>query len=180
MKKYLSLLRYEFKTILKDSMSIIMITYPLLMLFILGFLVPAILEKTTDPSSNATMLTLIIAFVMMVSMGGFVTGAILGFSLLENKDENTLINIAVSPVKVSGYATFKVAYTTVLAIIANLVMVGGIKLLASDQYIIVVGTSTIHLLDSISWGQVVLFALVASLVVPMIALVIGAIAKNKV
>jgi fluoroquinolone transport system permease protein len=180
MKKYLSLLKYEFKTILKSSMSVFMILYPLLMLFITGFILPAVLEKTTSANSNASMITLLIGFVLTLSMGGFLMGAMLGFSLIENKDENTLINIATTPVTVSGYTTFKIIYTSVLAFLANLLLVGGLKLIASNKYVIVYMGETIRLLDRISIGQVLIFSVVASLIVPMIALVIGAIAKNKV
>ncbi|MDD3122272.1 MAG: hypothetical protein PHC62_02020 [Candidatus Izemoplasmatales bacterium] len=180
MKKYLSLLKYEFKTIFKSSMSVFMLLYPVLMLFITGFILPAVLEKTTSANSNATTITLLIGFVLTLSMGGFLMGAMLGFSLIENKDENTLINIATTPVTVSGYTTFKVIYTTILAFFANLVLIGGLKLIASNKYIIVFMGNTIRLLDRISIGQMLIFAVVASLVVPMIALVIGAIAKNKV
>ncbi|MBU0997369.1 MAG: hypothetical protein KKE16_04915 [Firmicutes bacterium] len=180
MKKYTSLLKYEMKTIMKDSMSVIMILYPFLIVFITGFIIPAILERTTDSSSTASMNTLLIGFVITLSMGGFVMGAMLGFSLLENKDENTLINIAVTPVTVSGYATFKVIYTTVIAFLANLFMVGGLKLVAVNKYVITIGTTTIKLLDTINIGEMLAFSFVASLVVPMIALVIGAVAKNKV
>jgi len=99
-----------------------MIMYPFLIVFITGFIIPAILERTTDTSSAASMNTLLIGFVITLSMGGFVMGAMLGFSLLENKDENTLTNIAVSPVTVSGYATFKVVYTTIMSFFANMFM----------------------------------------------------------
>ncbi|MBU1145474.1 MAG: hypothetical protein KJ971_06445 [Firmicutes bacterium] len=180
MKKYISLLKYEFKMILKDSMSIFMIVYPILMLFICGFLLPAILDKTSTQDSNGTTITLLIGFVVILSLGGFVMGALLGFSLLENKDENTLINIAVTPVTVSGYAMFKVAYTYVLAFFGNVFMIGGLKLIATDKYQVVYLSQTVNLLDNISYGQIIIFSLVASLVIPTIAMIIGAIAKNKI
>jgi len=180
MKKYLSLLKYEFKTIIKSSMSVFMLIYPLFMLFITGFILPQVLLKTTDATSNGATISLLIGFVLTISMGGFIMGAMLGFSLLENKDENTLINIAVSPVTVSGYTKFKVLYSTVLAFISNLILVGGLKLIASDKYVINYMGETIRLLDRIDIFQMLVFSVVSSLIVPMIALVIGAIAKNKV
>ncbi len=180
MKKYWGLLKYEFKTMLKDSMNSIMLFFPFIMLFICGFLLPAILEKTAGGNENATTITLLIGFVMALSMGSYIMGALLGFSLLENKDENTLQNIAASPITVSGYASFKIVYTYVMAIFSNLIMVGGLKLLASDAYEVVYGGVTIRLLDQLSWGNVVVFTLVSSLIVPTIALVIASIAKNKI
>ncbi|MBN2504124.1 MAG: hypothetical protein JXB20_02150 [Bacilli bacterium] len=180
MKKYWSLLKYEFKTLLKDSMNLFMILYPLLMLFICGFLLPAILERTAAENSNAETITLLIGFTLVLSLGGYVMGAMLGFSLLENKDENTLQNIAATPITVSGYTNFKTVYSFVLSFFGNMVMVGGLKLIASNRYELVYGGVTIRLLDQLSWGNVVIFSLVSSLMVPTIGLVISSIAKNKI
>ncbi len=180
MKKYVGLLKYELKTILKNSMSVFMLVYPLLMLFICGFLIPGILDKTADAQSNGSTVTLLIAFVLILTIGGFVLGAMLGFALIENKDENTLQNIAVTPITVSGYATFKIIYTYVISVIANFVMIGGLKLLASDSYVVVYNNVTIGLLDNITYIQILILSVVTSLFVPTIALVIAAIAKNKI
>lgn len=180
MKKYMSLLKYELKTILKDSLSLIMIIFPLLIIFIMGVILPGILAKTTVSSSNATMNALLIGFVVAIAMGGFVMGAMLGFSLVENKDENTLVNIAVTPLTVSGYTVFKIIYSSVFAFFGNVVMLGGLKLIASDKYIIEIGGNAIRLLDTISIPELLVFSLVSALVVPMIAIVIGLVAKNKV
>lgn len=180
MKKYRNMLGYEFKTLLKNSLSIFMLFFPLFIVFILGFIIPAILERTTTPDSIATMNTLLIGFVVSLVMGGFVSGAMLGFSIIENKDENTLLNIAVTPITVSGYTTFKIIYTTVIAFLGNIVMVGGLKLIATSKYVITLGTSSIYLLDAINIPELIVFSLVSSLTVPMIAVVMGLVAKNKV
>lgn len=180
MKKYLALLKYELKTILKDSMGLFMLLYPLLMLFIMGFLLPEILSRTTSTDSNASAITLLIGFVVTLSIGGYIMGVMLGFSLLENKDENTLQNIAASPVRISGYTMFKIIYTYFFALLGNWVMIGGLKLVASDLYQVTYQSVTIRLLDQISWGHVAIFAFVSGLIVPTIALVIAAIAKNKI
>lgn len=180
MKKYLALLKYELKTILKDSMGLFMILYPLLMLFVCGFLLPAILGRTTSADSNASTITLLIGFVVVLSVGGYIMGVMLGFSFLENKDENTLQNIAASPVRISGYALFKIIYTYVIALIGNWVMIGGLKLIASDKYEVVYNSISIRLLDQIGWGHVAVFAAVSSLMVPAVALVVASIAKNKI
>jgi len=180
MRKYVKLLKYEFKTLLKDSMSLFILFYPLLMLFICGFLLPAILDRTASGNANAQMITLLIGFVTVLSLGGYIMGAMLGFALLENKDENTLQNIAASPITVSGYTIFKIIYTYLMSIISNIIMVGGLKLFAADEYVVVYGGNTIRLFDELSWGNLVIFAVVSGLLVPAIALVISSIAKNKV
>jgi fluoroquinolone transport system permease protein len=181
MKKYLNLLKYEMKTLIKDSMNRFMIFYPLLMLFIIGYLLPKIVQKTTSGIETAgAIYTLLIGFVMALAIGGYVMGAMLGFSLLENKDEKTILSIAVTPITVEGYATFKITYTYVFAIISNLIILGGAKLFASNQYVIDMGAGPVSLFDNISYLHILIFAIVNSLLVPAIALIFAAFAKNKV
>ena len=180
MKKYRHLLVYEMKTFFTDPFYLFMFAYPLLMLFICGYLLPAILVHTTLIDSSGYAIPLLISFLLLISIGGFMMGALLGFSFLENKDENTLVNVATSPVTVAGYATFKMVYSYVLAIISNLVMVGGLKIFASDAYRITYGSVSVSLLDQISYGQVLIFACVSSLIVPFVALLLASIAKNKI
>jgi len=181
MKKYLNLLKYEMKTLIKDPLNRFMIFYPFLMLFIIGYVLPAVVQKTTSGADTAgAIYTLLIGFVMALAIGGYVMGAMLGFSLLENKDEKTILSIAVTPITVRGYATFKITYTYIFAIVSNMIILGGAKLFASDKYVIDMGVGVIRLFDNISVLQIFLFALVNSLLVPAIALVFGAFAKNKV
>jgi len=180
MKKYLRLLQYEMKNILKDPMSIFLLFFPFLMLFILGYLLPAILNRVTTPDSNAATITLLIAFVTMLAMGGYMGGLLLGFSLLENRDEKTLFNIAVSPVTVSGYTLFKIIYSYIIAVLGNLVMLGGLILFCKDAYVVTYQGFEIGLLDHFDWFEVVIYAFNSALFVPMVAMVLPMIAKNKI
>ena len=180
MKKYFSLFRYEMKTILKEPMNLFMVFYPFLMLFLTGFLLPAILERTADPDAPATRITLLISFVITLAIGGYASGVLLGFSLLENKDEKTLLNIAVSPVRVSGYTLFKILYCYVIGIISNLVLLGGMILIAKDSYVIGTPLGPIGLLDPFGWGEVLVFSVVSGMFGPTIGLILPMIAKNKI
>lgn len=180
MKKYAVLLKYEMKTIIKDPMNFFMVFFPLMMLAICAYLLPAVLKATTTPDSAASAYTLLIGFTVILAMGGYISGAMLGFSLLDNKDENTLLNIAVTPITISGYAIFKITYSFVLSVVSNIVMLFGLKWLASDAYVITMMGIEIRLLDSISYGEALMFSLVASLLVPAIAMIIVSVAKNKI
>lgn len=180
MKKYMHLLKYELKTIYKDQMNIMMLLYPLMMLAIMGFLFPKILEKTGATNTEGAAIGLLIGFIVLLSAGGYIMGAMLGFLILEHKDEHTIANIAVTPIRMSGYLMFKIIYTTIFAFIGNFIMVGGLKLLASPAYEIHYGGIVVGLLDNLSYVEIILFSLVNSLLVPVIASVIGGIAKNKI
>jgi fluoroquinolone transport system permease protein len=59
-------------------------------------------------------------------------------------------------------------------------MVGGLKLLARDSYVINYGIQSISLLDNISYFQIIVFSLVAALIVPFFGGIFASIAKNKI
>jgi fluoroquinolone transport system permease protein len=179
MKKYGKLLVYELKTILRDPMNVLMLFYPFMMLGILGWLLPAILDRS-GAASNARTITLLIGFVVAISLGGYMMGALLGFSLLENKDEKTLWSIAVTPVTVAGYALFKTIYAFAFAILGNVVMVAGMKLLCADAYTIEYGGVAFSLFDDITYGQILVFAVVSSLIVPFVGAMFAGFSRNKI
>jgi type III secretory pathway component EscS len=85
MKKYLQLLGYEFKTLLRDPMNLFMFIYPVFMLGFVGWLIPTILVRSgIDTQSSEYALSLMVLFVLILAIGGFISGTLLGFSLLEN------------------------------------------------------------------------------------------------
>lgn len=176
MRKYINLLKYEFKTILKDATNLFLILYPFILLILIGLIIPLAFKK----AGNIPAFGIILVLVISLSVGGFVSGALLGFSLIENIDEKTILSIAVSPIRVEGYTFFKISYTYILAIISNLIIVGGLKLINNDVYIVQINNQTIHLLDNFSWLHIIVFSFVNGLLVPSVALLIASLAKNKV
>ena len=180
MKLYLNVLKYELKTFLKDPMSIFLLLYPVIMLFFAGYLIPAILARVTTPDSDVSAYTLLIAFIVLLSAGGFVTGGLLGFSFLDNRDENTFLAIAVTPMSIKGYTIFKTIYTFIIAFLGNVLMVGGLVLFAKDAYTVTYQTITISLLSSLTWWHILTFSFVSSMVVPFVAMIIVVVAKNKI
>ncbi|MFA7436391.1 MAG: hypothetical protein WC006_08525 [Bacilli bacterium] len=174
MKKYFSLIKYEMKSILKDPLNIFMLFYPFFILFILGVIIPLSLEKIDSYSY----IVILIILIMALSLGAFLIGALLGFSFIENKDEKTILGISVTPLKVEGYTIFKVVYATIFSFIGNIVIVGGLKIISNDIYVINEGS--VNLLENITWIHVIVFSAVSSLFSPVFALIIASIAKNKI
>lgn len=180
MKKYLKLLSYETKTILRDPMNVFLLAYPLFMLVLIGWLLPLGLTRGGLQSSDtAYSLTLIITFVITISIGGYVSGSLLGFSLLENKDEKTIKSIAVTPISIAGYVIFKTIYSYILSIIGNLFLILGIKWWANDAYSFMFGTMSFGF-DNLTYVNIIAFSLVSSLIVPAIGTLIASVAKNKI
>jgi fluoroquinolone transport system permease protein len=122
---------------------------------------------------------MIIAFVMLLAIGGFAMGILLGFSLLENKDEQTILSIAVTPIKVSGYILFKTIYAYAFSIVGNLIMLLGIKFFAYEAYSFQYGAATFGF-DNITLGNIIAFSFVDSLMVPAVGAVTAAISRNKI
>ncbi len=180
MKKYWNLLGYEMRTLLRDPLNLFMLFYPFFMLFLTGWLLPTSLFRAgLDLDSPAYALTMILVFVMLLAIGGFAMGILLGFSLLENKDEQTILSIAVTPIKVSGYILFKSIYSYVFSIFGNLIMLFGIKFWAYEAYSFQYGAATFGF-DNISVGHIVAFSFVASLLVPTVGAITAAISRNKI
>ncbi len=179
MKKYLSLLKYEFKNILKDRMNAFMLFYPLVMLLMAVYLFPIFFENP-EFQNQSLEITMLIIVVMLLGFGYVIAGALLGFSLLDSKDEDTLQTIAVTPIGKRGYINFKLIYVYILSLIGTIVLLSGIKIFAVDAYALQVGETTIRLFDNISHFEILVFALSSSLLAPVLGLFIAGLSKNKI
>lgn len=178
MKKYLTLLKYELKTIAKDSTGLFMLIYPILMLFLIGYVIPLSLDRVSDNNANIIVLQLMLGIAL--SLGSYMAGALIAFSIIDNKDDQTILNLSVTPLSLKGYIIFKLIYGFIFSIIGNLIILGGLKLFAGDKFVITVGDNVIRLLDNISWLKVAVFILIMGLTVPAVALLFASFAKNKI
>jgi len=180
MKKYLRLIGYELKTIMRDPLNLFLLIYPAFMFVLIGWLLPLALTRGgVSDTSFAYSLTMLIAFVVIIAVGGFASGALLGFSLLENKDEKTINSIAVTPITITGYVIFKSLYTFGFAVLGTLFLVLSIKWWASDAYSFTYGTMQFGF-DNLGYGEIIFFSLVSSLLVPAVGTLIASAAKNKI
>ncbi len=175
MNKYISLSRYELKTIIRDPFHMFLCAFPFILLFISVYLFPALMSSMEQDSAELKYTTLIILMIL-VTFGTFITGAMGSFMLLEHKDERTLNTISVTPVGASGYLMFKLTYIYLLSVVSILVILVGTKLLASDAYAI----GGVSLLDNIGSLHILTYALVMGLFAPSLALLQSAFARNKV
>jgi len=179
MGKYLSLLKYELKHAFKDSMNLFMLFYPLLMAFVTGFLVPKVVGLTNANPIVASYLYLSM-FLITLTIGSIVGGVLLGYSLIESKDEKTINSVAVTPASIKGYVLFKSIYCTLISLIGTIVMIYAIKLLGGANFAVMTSAGISPVFDHFSDVQILVFSLVNSLLTPAFALVMAAIAKNKV
>lgn len=176
LKKYLFLLRFEMKTILRDPMNLFMMIFPLVLLLISSFLFPAIFQSFDSSMQAQLKLIMLILFVVLLAVGAFFLAAMATFLLLEHKDECTLNTIAVTPVSTAGYLRFKMTYVYIMSTIATVIILFGTKLIAGDAYRV----ADVSLFDRIGIWHILSFAAVSSLFAPALALFQSAFAKNKV
>lgn len=176
MKKYITLLKYEAKTILRDAMNLYMCLFPLIILILSVFVFPMIFESMDPAQGDALQVTMLILLIVILIFGNFFLAAMATFLLLDNKDENTLNTVAVTPVGTSGYIKFKMTYIYVMTVISTIVILLGTKILAGDQYAI----GGISLFDRIGVLHIISFAVVAGIFAPALALFQAAFARNKI
>lgn len=179
MQKYIEIFKYEMKNVIRDKMTLMMIVYPFLMIFISSYLIPKILESVDTNSIQAKYASLIM-FITLISMGTFIIIALFAFVLLDRKDEKTLYSISATPLSVTGYIKFQATYYFILSVISNLLILIGTKLLAKDAYSYTIMGNTVDLFGNLTYDKIIIFSIVSSLYMPALALLLSAISNNKI
>ena len=175
MKKYLSLLKYELKTVLRDPVNLFMCLFPVIVLILSCYVFPLIMESV-DPTKGMTLqITMLLLLVIILAFDPFFLRLWL-LSFAEQKDENTLHTIAVTPLGTSGYLKFKMTYIYIVSVIGIIAILLGTKLIAGDKYAI--GGKS--LFDNINAFHILSFAVINGLFTPALGMLQAAFAKNKV
>lgn len=149
----LSWLLFEVKNLVRNKMTAVMIFYPLFIGVIGRYLIVNELVQEDALTITAMMMTIIV---------GFAYGSMAGFSLLDDRDDQVIASIRISPVSVDLYIWFKILFAYILALLGGFFIIwysGAIKLSVFD---------------------IVLVAALAALQVPITAFVVNAFANNKV
>lgn len=176
MNKYLSLFKYEAKTIARDPINLYMCAYPLIILVLSCYVFPLIFDSMDPVQGTLLKVTMLLLIIIILAFGPFALAALATFLLLEHKDEHTLNSIAVTPIGTGGYLGFKMVYIYTMAVVGDILVLLGTMFIAGDKYS-VMGVS---FFGSIGWEHIVAFALVNGMFAPTLGLLQGAISKNKV
>ncbi len=175
MRKYIKLLKYELKNLIRDKMTLVMLVYPLMLMLVGAFVIPTVVDQFGEGGEGQRIASLVI-IVVFAAIAPFIGSALLGFSLLDNRDENTLDTIRVTPISLRGYITFKCIYAYILGANGTFWIIYGTRLLAGDGYTV----GGMDLFEPFTVGVVLTYALTASLFIPVFALLLSAFAKNKI
>lgn len=176
MNKYARLMHFEFKGLLRDPVTILLLVFPILLLFLTSYVLPIVLRSLPPMEAMTAQGVILLMLISMASFGGILAGAMATFALLDHKDEHTLHTIAATPLGLLGYLAFKMSYVFLSASVSIFLVVYGTKILASEVYTI----GEVRLLDRLSVGDIIAFSFVSALMAPLLALLLSAISKNKV
>ena len=147
------LMKFEFKNLIRDRMTAMLLVYPIMV----GFLGKYLLENQNFDENGINLLV-----VTLTIISGMIFGSMAGFSILDDRDDNVFLSIQISPMNVRFYVWFKVVFIYVLSVLANLLI------------FIIMGGLGLELLDFI------LISMLIELQVPNNAFLINDLSNNKV
>ena len=148
-----ALAKFEIKNVIRDRMTLVMLLWPVALGVIGKYLISSGVLEGQAVSITAMILSLIT---------GFAYGAMSGFSLLDDRDDQVFASIQISPVSLSLYVWFKIIFAYILAVLAGYFMLW------------IVGAAVMTALEGL------LVSALSALQVPIVALLVNAFARNKV
>lgn len=148
----------EFKNWLRDPMMRFMVFYPLLFGFIGRYLLP-LLEETSGFSLEFFGDYALAALTLMTPM---VYGAVIGFSILDDRDDHILNSIKVTPLSIHQFLSFRL-------------IMGFLFSMASCVFVMWFSD-----IGELAWRDILGVSFLASWSVPLTGLLINAYSKNKI
>ncbi|MBS4031572.1 MAG: hypothetical protein KGZ63_09150 [Clostridiales bacterium] len=145
--------KFEIKNLIREKMTMVMLVYPL----VLGGIGKYAIDTGVVEGQALGVIAMMLALI-----AGFSYGAMAGFSLLDDRDDQVFASIQISPISLSLYIWFKILFVYVLSVLAS--------------FFIIWYTGAINM----SSGEILMVSILSSLQVPIVALLINAFANNKV
>ena len=155
---YLSFIYAEFKKWMRDPMLSFMMAYPLI-IGLLGRYGVRYIERASG-LSLLPYADLILVVLTLVTPNIF--GALLGFSILDDRDDHIFQSVQVTPLSVVGFLAFRVLVVTLLSFVSTLFVMWFVEI------------------GSVAWWDMVTISLLSALAAPATGLLINALATNKV
>lgn len=157
------LVRSDLRNISRDSLSIFMAIYPFILAVVMRWLLPIAADGLSarfglDLSQYNPLIITFFGLLVMPAL----FGTILGFLLLDERDDNTIVAIQVTPLSTAGFFGYRLLQPTLLTILGTLVVV-----------------PIINIYDIPLW-QFLPIALVSALGAPIYGVLLASLANNKV
>lgn len=98
-----------------------------------------------------------------IIMTGYIFGAITAFTLLDDKDDNVLMSLKITPVSVKAYVYMKLVVTFLFGLLATIVLIYATGFLEGSNI-----------------GVIILISIVSALQAPGLTLIVNSFSDNKV
>lgn len=151
----------DFKNIRRDSLLNWMVVMPFFIAFLVRWLIPKLAPFVSSFIPLEVFNVLMVSYFFVLLIPGMF-GAVIGFVLLDERDDNTLTALQVTPLSLGGYLLYRVATPMVLSVVFTLICIPIANLM------------TVPVLPLIP------VTVLASMEAPIVALYLASFAKNKV
>jgi fluoroquinolone transport system permease protein len=153
----------DLRNIRRDSLLPWMVAMPLAFAVLLRWGVPALTENLLAQNNfDLRPYYPVISAYFIVGMPALVLATLIGFLLLDEKDDATMTALQVTPLSLNTYVAYRVAVPALLTIVLMFLMFPVVNL------------------EVLSWGAILLIGIASAATAPMFALYLAALAQNKV
>lgn len=135
-----------------------MLIYPLIFGILGRFALPWLAENTGFVLELYEDFVLVVLTLLIPQ----IYGALLGFSILDDRDDNILISVRVTPLNLHQFLSFKVAMVLILSFLASIFVLWFVEI------------------GELSWSAILWISFLASLGTPITGFLINAFARNKI
>ncbi len=153
-----TVIKAELNNMLRDKMYLVFALYPI-MLGALGYFLINYIEERVEPDNLAPE----ILAMFLILMTGYIFGALIAFTLLDDKDDLVLMSLKITPISVKSYVIVKLVVAFIFGFIATLVIT-----LATD------------FLPNASFWSIILISFTGALQAPGLTLIVNSFSRNKV
>ncbi len=154
---FTTVLKAEFRNMLRDKMYAFFAIYPAIFGTLGYFLVDWIKEQpNTGPWGD-------IVAMMLIIVTGYVFGALIAFTLLDDKDDKVLMSLKITPINVKYYIYIKMFVGMLFGFIATFILVLATNFLGEASLWLKIGVS-----------------ILGALQVPSVTLIVNSFSDNKV
>ena len=151
----------DLRNVVRDSMVRFLAAYPLTVGLALHFLIPFAAARLAGRYDLSQLYPLLVGFFGLTAMPAL-GGLVIGLLLLDERDDDTLTALQVTPLPMRAYLGYRVFLPTLLSVVSVYILIPLMGVLPVDY---------LRLLP---------IALVSALVAPIFALLFVALAANKV
>lgn len=153
----------DIRGVRRDGALSWMVFIPIFSAFILRWGVPWLTDRLIEQYAfDLTPYYPVMLAYFFVVMAPVIFAVLMGFLLLDEKDDNTLIALQVTPLSLNAYLAYRITIPVLLT------------------FVIMFLLFPISGLDDLSWGEILITAVAAAPLSPMFALFLASLAQNKV